>query len=69
MPITISPQDLAQAGRIWRATTLTELLAGEGQSLEVVQPPAPGLALDGWALQDPAWTAALAESAIDFIAV
>ena len=60
--------DNDKAGRIWR-DNLTALLADEGHTLTVIEPPTPGLDLNAWSLQDPSWTAILSARGVDSVAL
>jgi DNA primase len=60
--------DNDDGGRVWR-DNLTGLLADEGHSLTVIEPPAPGLDLNAWSLRDPDWAAAIATAGVDPIAL
>jgi hypothetical protein len=56
--------DNDDGGHLWR-DNLTALLADEGQTLTIIEPPSPGLDLNGWSLRDPDWAAALPTGTIE----
>jgi DNA primase len=60
--------DNDDAGRIWR-DNLTTLLTDEGHTLTIIEPPAPGLDLNAWSLQDPTWVATRPAGGIGHVAL